>query len=243
MCVKLLDVDEGQTVWSWSVTAFWLWRLIWVYTVCAGLPVRIRTISVLIWPNSTPQKSPWICPFIVLMLNARKWPLCNLRITQTLISLRIRASWSGPSLSACRINGYCSLCRRPENIQIRLHWCACSSGHSLFAYGTRALFLRCASYGRRFCEKNRTLVQLNCTFRAYLNSEDPDQTAHSRSLIRAFAVPTFFCCFFFFFFFLFVVFFFFFFLVFFFFFFVFFFAVGTTYTTRYPGCVVGTKLL
>ena len=47
-----------------------------------------------------------------------------------------------------RINGYCSICLQTENDQIRLHTCSCarSSGPSLFAYGIRACFARCASY-------------------------------------------------------------------------------------------------
>ena len=36
-----------------------------------------------------------------------------------------------PSLSAYRINGYCSTCRRTKNVQIRLHGCARPSGPSL----------------------------------------------------------------------------------------------------------------
>ena len=78
------------------------------------------------------------------MLNARKGPLCNLRTTKALISLRICAGWSGRSLSAYRINGYCSICRRTGNVQIRLHGCARSSGLSLFAYGIMAFLPRCA---------------------------------------------------------------------------------------------------
>ena len=38
--------------------------------------------------------------------NAQKRPLRNLWTMQALISLRICAGWSGPSLSAYRINGY-----------------------------------------------------------------------------------------------------------------------------------------
>ena len=52
---------------------------------------------------------------------------------------------SSPSLSAYRINRYCSICQRTENAQIRLHGCACSAGPSLFAYSIMAIFPRCAS--------------------------------------------------------------------------------------------------
>ena len=38
---------------------------------------------------------------------------------QAQISLRICAGWSGPSLSAYRISGYCSICWQTENPQIR----------------------------------------------------------------------------------------------------------------------------
>ena len=74
-----------------------------------------------------------------------KKPLCNLRTTQVQISLRECAGWSGPSTSAYRINGYCSLCERTDNAQIRLHGWACWSVSSLFAYDIRALFPRWAS--------------------------------------------------------------------------------------------------
>ena len=50
--------------------------------------------------------------------------------------LRIRAGWSGPSLT----NGYCSIFRRTEKAKIRLHGCACWSGPSLCAYNKRDLF-------------------------------------------------------------------------------------------------------
>ena len=68
---------------------------------------------------------------------------CNLRTTQALISLRIRAGWSGPSLPANRINEYCSICRRTENAHINLHGCACLSGPALIT----ACFPWCASNG------------------------------------------------------------------------------------------------
>ena len=45
-----------------------------------------------------------------------------------------------PSVSAYRINRYCSLCRRTENAQIRLHVCAYWSCPSLFANGRKAFF-------------------------------------------------------------------------------------------------------
>ena len=81
----------------------------------------------------------------------RKGSLCNLRTMQALISLRIRAGWSGPSLSAYRINGYCNIYWQTENVHIRLHGCARSSGPLLFGYGIRAFFPCYTSYG--FIEK------------------------------------------------------------------------------------------
>ena len=75
-----------------------------------------------------------------LMHNAWKGPLCSLQKTLALISLRIRAGWSGPSLSAYRINGSC---RWTENVQLRLHGCACAP--SLLAYGFRAFLPHCES--------------------------------------------------------------------------------------------------
>ena len=78
--------------------------------------------------------------------NMRKEPLCDLWTMQALISQRICTGWSGPALSIYRINGYCSIYRWTENVQIRLHGCACLSGPSLFAYGIRAIFPSCTSY-------------------------------------------------------------------------------------------------
>ena len=86
------------------------------------------------------------CKHAIMRCHRMKRALCNLRITQALISLRIRAGWSGPSFSAYRINGYCSKCRRTENVHTRLQGCVRSSGPSLFTSGIRALFLRWASY-------------------------------------------------------------------------------------------------
>ena len=82
-----------------------------------------------------------------MAFNARKGPLCNLRTTQAQISLRISTGWSGPSLSAYRINGYCSICLRTENGQIRLFGCACWSGSTLSASCIRPNFVLCASVG------------------------------------------------------------------------------------------------
>ena len=81
-----------------------------------------------------------------MMCNAWKGRLCNLRTTQALISLRISAGWSGPSLSAYRIRGYGSICRRTETAQIRLHRCrcACWSRPTLSINCIRALFVRWA---------------------------------------------------------------------------------------------------
>ena len=64
-----------------------------------------------------------------------------LRTTQALISLRIRTGWSGPSLSAYRINGYCCIYRRTENTRL--------SGPTLSARCIRVFFVRFASSG--FC--------------------------------------------------------------------------------------------
>ena len=70
----------------------------------------------------------------------------NLQTVQARISLHICTGWSGLSLSAYRINGYCSICQWTENTQIRLNGCACWAESSLFAYDISALFPRCASY-------------------------------------------------------------------------------------------------
>ena len=93
----------------------------------------------------------------------------TLRTTQALISLRIRTGWSGPSLSAYRINRYCSICRRTENVQTRLHGCARSSGHSLFAYDIRkrwrfrSVSIFCFPFRKHFLYKLYRLLKLTCS--------------------------------------------------------------------------------
>ena len=64
-------------------------------------------------------------PNIIRCATHEKEPLWNLQTTQGLTSLRIHAGWSGPSLPAYRVNGYCSIRRRTEKVQIRLHGCSC----------------------------------------------------------------------------------------------------------------------
>ena len=53
---------------------------------------------------------------------------------------RHRSVSADPSQPTYRINGYCSVCQRTENTQIRLHRCARWSGPSVFAYEIRAIF-------------------------------------------------------------------------------------------------------
>ena len=52
------------------------------------------------------------------------------------------AGWSGPLLPAYWISGYCSICWRIENVQIRLHACIRSS----YAHDRRAFFPHYAWY-------------------------------------------------------------------------------------------------
>ena len=80
-----------------------------------------------------------------LMRNTRKGSLCNLWTMQTLINLRVSAGWSWSSLSAHKISRYCSIWRRTENGQIRLHRCARWSGPTLSAKCIRVFFVRCSS--------------------------------------------------------------------------------------------------
>ena len=51
-----------------------------------------------------------------MMHNIGKGPLCNLRTMRALISLRICVGWTGPSLPAYRINGYCSIWQKKQRI-------------------------------------------------------------------------------------------------------------------------------
>ena len=53
----------------------------------------------------------------------------------------------GPSLSAYRITGYCTICQQTGNAKIRLHCCACWSGSTFSTNCIRTLFVCCASCG------------------------------------------------------------------------------------------------
>ena len=64
--------------------------------------------------TSIPPKADGWKANIIMMLKAREGPLYEMRTTQALISLRRCAGWSGPSLSAYRINGYCTICRQTD---------------------------------------------------------------------------------------------------------------------------------
>ena len=81
-----------------------------------------------------------------MMRKARKRPLCNMQTAQVNISLRVSAGWAGPSLSAYSISGYYSVCRRKENVQVRLHRYARWSGPTLSVNCIRVIFVRCASH-------------------------------------------------------------------------------------------------
>ena len=67
---------------------------------------------------------------------AGKWLLCSLQATQALISMRVRACWSGPLLPSYRINGYYSIWQPTQNVQIRLHGCVrLSNKLKMIAFG------------------------------------------------------------------------------------------------------------
>ena len=91
-----------------------------------------------------------------MMSNARNGPLCNVWTTQAQISLRICAGWSGPSFSAYRISGYCSIQRLTENPQIRLHRCTSWFGPILSANCIRALFMYYAVIKKNEKEKKKS---------------------------------------------------------------------------------------
>ena len=98
------------------------------------------------------------CYYHNIVRNARKKrPICRER--------RPWSSWSGPSLSAYIINWYCSICRRTQNVQIRLFGCTRSSGHSSFAYGIKDLFARCVSHksDRALSVGSESIVKPNVT--------------------------------------------------------------------------------
>ena len=84
--------------------------------------------GILVWDAAFRLREAFYYCRMHLMRNTWKWPLC------------IRTGWSRPSLSAYRINGYCSICRRTENVQIKTARMHSSSEPSLFAYGIRGHF-------------------------------------------------------------------------------------------------------
>ena len=124
---------------------------------------------------------------------------------QAQISLRISAGWSEPTLSTYRICGYCTICRRTENAQIRLHGCACWSGPTLSANCIKVFFVRYPSdilfdeclesdtFSSTRCQRDfsgswkLTAVLVGCRFLIPSDlcapSEDSDQTMHSYSVI------------------------------------------------------------
>ena len=65
-----------------------------------------------------------MCKGIFSYVENHMMQTAGLRTMPALISLCICTGWSGPSLSAYRIYGYWSTCRRAENVHIRLHACA-----------------------------------------------------------------------------------------------------------------------
>ena len=86
-----------------------------------------------------------------MMRNVPKGPLCKLRTTQALISLRIRAGWSWPSLSAYRISGYCSICGDKTARMRTLIWTlAVRKRHKRSSPTLRVVWSRNSSYSRPF---------------------------------------------------------------------------------------------
>ena len=148
--------DPDQTLHSvasvWSASAlfanytFRVCRQQWVKPIFFLISPLKHKCMLWVLIRSTSNKYPQ-----QMMHNARKGPLCNLQTMEAQISLCKSAGWSGPSLSANRINEYCSICWRTEKAQIRLHRCSHWSGPRLSANCIRAFFERCTSYA--FMEK------------------------------------------------------------------------------------------
>ena len=98
------------------------------------------------------------------------------------ISLHICTGWSGPALSTYRINGYCSMCRRTTNVQIRLHGCACRSRPSLLPYGIKAFFSL-----RIICFLKKAVYHIYPKYwdrQARENCTDPDQMPQSSAIFK-----------------------------------------------------------
>ena len=103
-----------------------------------SISILIKQVRILIFAK-VDQSDLWYNVQLIpktkynIMCYAQKRPLCNQWTMQALISLYISAGRSGPSLSAYRISGYCSIRRWTENVQIRLHRCAYTSEPTLSA--------------------------------------------------------------------------------------------------------------
>ena len=94
------------------------------------------------------------CINVMCPLGCKGRSICEawyLHILQFIRNAEKDAGWSGLSLSANGINGYCSICRRTENVHIRLHRCACWSGPTLSENCIRLFFFfpRCTSFDKR----------------------------------------------------------------------------------------------
>ena len=117
----------------------------------------------------------------------------HMRTAKAQISLRIRAVWSGPSLSANRIIGYYRMYQWRANARMRPHacvgwiwlcaFCACWKRHVRSAQTKFYLSDDLAKTRNGFLRAEvQQLLQQGAI------SEDSDQPAHPRSLIRVFAV-------------------------------------------------------
>ena len=75
-----------------------------------------------------------------MMHNAQKWSVCYLLTRQALISCAFAQADLGLLCLLTASMDIVGICQQMENVPIRLHGCACSSGHSLLLYGIRAFF-------------------------------------------------------------------------------------------------------
>ena len=97
------------------------------------------------WYIKSRQTTTHVIQFLtthcVMIRNAWKVSVCQMRTTKAQISLRLCAGWSGPLLSSYWINGYYRMYLWTEKALIRLRDCPDWSGHSSFAFYIRAYFV------------------------------------------------------------------------------------------------------
>ena len=127
-----------------------LWHLIWVYTVCLGLSVLIPTVKAILLLCKN-----YNIPISIIRAMLWENAFGHMRTAKAQIRLRIRAVWSGPSLSTIRIIGYYRIYQLRAKPWMSLCTCAGWSDCAFCASLKTLFYLIWLIYGR--LHENRTL--------------------------------------------------------------------------------------